>query len=371
MRLAPLFRPSLPGLVAGLILAAPAPRLAAQAKEPQQAPPPAARPAPEQQEVETLRAHERRGGADRGGGDGETPGEGRPAPRGLRGPRGRQAPADRPVPGVLTAERRDDAGRRPRAGRHRGRGGEGRAAAGPLRRAGDRRRAHGLREPGAHAEGPRQVHQPGPGARGSGGARDHERSPRALAGVHDRPRRAAPDALAAVGPGAPRRLDGHPLPERVPGGADRGGRPDGTRRRRPGDPDVRHRAGPDRGGGDRTHQGARHHGRGHLQLAARARVARGPVPRAFGGLGPQGDLPPLGRLPDRTHDQPLLGRLRRATHCGRRHARGGRDLLARHARLDREPAHRERVEPHASDRRDRRATSMRCGTAARRRRATR
>jgi VWFA-related protein len=40
--------------MAGLILAAPAPRLAAQAKEPQQAPPPAAKPAPEQQEVETF-----------------------------------------------------------------------------------------------------------------------------------------------------------------------------------------------------------------------------------------------------------------------------------------------------------------------------
>jgi VWFA-related protein len=54
MRLAPLFRPSLPVLVAGFILAAPAPRLAAQAKEPQQAPPPAAKPAPAQQEVETF-----------------------------------------------------------------------------------------------------------------------------------------------------------------------------------------------------------------------------------------------------------------------------------------------------------------------------
>jgi VWFA-related protein len=53
MRLTPLFRPSLPGLVAGLILAAPAPRLDAQTKEPQQAPPPAAKPAPEQ-EVETF-----------------------------------------------------------------------------------------------------------------------------------------------------------------------------------------------------------------------------------------------------------------------------------------------------------------------------
>jgi len=40
--------------MAGLILAAPAPRLAALAKEPQQAPPPAAKPAPEQQEVETF-----------------------------------------------------------------------------------------------------------------------------------------------------------------------------------------------------------------------------------------------------------------------------------------------------------------------------
>ena len=197
-----------------------------------------------------------------------------------------------------------------------------------------------------------------------------ERRPRALAGVHDRPRRAAPDALASVGPGKARGLDGRALPERVPVRADRGRGSDGARRRRPGDPGVRDRAGPDRGRVDRATEGARDHGGGHLQLAAGARDAREPVPRPVRRLGTQGRVLPVGRLPDRDGHQPRL-RLRRPPHRRRRHARGGGDVLDRHPRPDRERARRERRERQRASSRRRSARSRRCGTAARRRRATR